>query len=253
MPEPRRILIGLTEVAGFYRGLHAGFRELGIDADLMLFNPHPFQYDKAPGAFSLRVMQELARRQISSPASAKLRKASWFLLRSAMRPYFFMRALARYDVFIFGFGSSFLDGWDLPLLRMLGKTVVCQFHGSDSRPPYIDGTLMVGPGALTIDQAARAATKKKRPFAGSNATHRPASISRRRRTFTSAATSIGFASGYRRVRHRFRTMPRSKNRGGEWRPNAATNPSSSCTRHRIRLRKVPSASVRRSMRCDGEA
>jgi hypothetical protein len=53
-------------------------------------------------------------------------------------------ALPRYDVFVFGFRNSFLVGYDLPLLKLMGKRVICVFHGSDSRPSYIDGALPEG-------------------------------------------------------------------------------------------------------------
>jgi hypothetical protein len=50
--------------------------------------------------------------------------------------------LGRYDVFVFGFGSSLMHrNLDLPVLRAFGKTVVSNIaHGSEARPPYIDAT-----------------------------------------------------------------------------------------------------------------
>jgi hypothetical protein len=53
-----------------------------------------------------------------------------------------LTALFYYDVFVFGYGTSLLPkNIDLPLLRFLGKTVISNLgHGSEARPPYIDGT-----------------------------------------------------------------------------------------------------------------
>ena len=50
-------------------------------------------------------------------------------------------AIFKYDVFIFGFGRSLLlYNLDLIILKFLHKTSICHLgHGSDSRPPYLDG------------------------------------------------------------------------------------------------------------------
>jgi glycosyltransferase involved in cell wall biosynthesis len=47
--------------------------------------------------------------------------------------------ISRFDVIILGAGSSFFGLRELPLLRLLGKKVIYTLHGTDARPPYIDG------------------------------------------------------------------------------------------------------------------
>ncbi|MCD6578929.1 hypothetical protein J7L48_05595 [bacterium] len=51
-------------------------------------------------------------------------------------------AILKYDVFIFGFTTSFFNFIDLPILKFLNKKIIYVFHGSDSRPPYINGAVM---------------------------------------------------------------------------------------------------------------
>jgi hypothetical protein len=51
----------------------------------------------------------------------------------------FVWAVFKFDVFILGAGSSFFGLRELPILRLFGKTVVYTLHGTDARPPYIDG------------------------------------------------------------------------------------------------------------------
>lgn len=70
-------------------------------------------------------------------------------------------AIVRYDVFVFGFGTSFLRLRELPLLRLLGKRIVFVFHGSDARPPYIDGVRVAPDRAAPIGERLVAINKMK--------------------------------------------------------------------------------------------
>jgi hypothetical protein len=72
-------------------------------------------------------------------------------------------ALWRFDVFVLASGESFFRGLDLPLLKRLGKRIIVVFHGSDLRPPYMDGPTMGGNSPLSIRECAeRAALQKAR-------------------------------------------------------------------------------------------
>ena len=59
------------------------------------------------------------------------------LLLNVCEPQSFAR---RYDAFVFLYGETITNtGFELTLLRWLGKRTVVVFVGSDARPPYIDG------------------------------------------------------------------------------------------------------------------
>ena len=51
----------------------------------------------------------------------------------------------RFDVFVFGFANTFLRLAELPLLRLLRKKVIFVLHGSDARPPYMNGAARRAP------------------------------------------------------------------------------------------------------------
>jgi hypothetical protein len=70
--------------------------------------------------------------------------------------------VARHDTFIFGFGSSFFWLRELRLLRLLGKTIVFVFNGSDARPPYIDGALMDPAHGRSIDSCVDLTERRRR-------------------------------------------------------------------------------------------
>ncbi len=133
-----RVLLGLTEIAGYYRGLREGFRELGVEVVFLNLSGHPFAY----GGDDENVLVRLIRRcslKRSSPRAGRLSRGLWGALEATARCALLAWAAARFDVFIFGFATSFLRFRDLPILKRLGKRIVYQFHGSDSRPPYLDG------------------------------------------------------------------------------------------------------------------
>lgn len=130
IPKPTHVFLGLSEVAGYYHQLAEGLRALGLQVDHVTLRPHPFGYSREPAPFQRRVHRLVAL----GDRSRVLRLPVESMVRLALLVY----AITRYDSFIFGYRNSFLIGWDLPLLRLFRKRVISVFHGSDSRPPYLD-------------------------------------------------------------------------------------------------------------------
>ena len=87
-----------------------------------------------------------------------LRAWWWFAARFLRLPVLIWAA-ARCETFIFGFGSTFFFYLELPLLKLLRRRVVYIFHGSDSRPPYLDGA-MTSPDAWEDPGALVRATRR---------------------------------------------------------------------------------------------
>ncbi len=77
----------------------------------------------------------------------------------------FIYCIFKYDVFIFGFGTSMLPyNLDLPLLKLLKKRVISNLaHGSEARPPYIDGFYQSKDGvAPSLKEIARFAASNRK-------------------------------------------------------------------------------------------
>ena len=116
-----RILHCPSDVGGNAWTLSRAERKLGLDSDVMVFHESWLAY----------------------PADIDLQLTTEHPGRSALRLLaFFIKALTRYDVFHFNFGSSFLPygplpGFlelsDLPILRALGKKIVVTYQGCDIR------------------------------------------------------------------------------------------------------------------------
>jgi len=136
-----RIFIGTSEVAGYYTSLARGFKELSIPVTFFSRNDHPFQYDTQRYWWLLRLAKYAQRRSSQTPRRHSLQKAFWFCLTQMAMVAVLLWAVARHDVFIFGFGESFIyGGYDLWFLKKLKKTIISNIaHGSEARPPYIDG------------------------------------------------------------------------------------------------------------------
>jgi glycosyltransferase involved in cell wall biosynthesis len=147
----QRIFIGVTEVAGYYLNLKKGLRKLGVSCDYVIFYPHPFLYDKDEEyPFLIKAIRFLNKRRLES----RLYGSRFFyrILYDLLVIVYFFIAIFRYDIFIFGFGSSLLSGnltlpglrllgkIELPVLKLLRKKVIFNIgHGSEARPPYVDG------------------------------------------------------------------------------------------------------------------
>lgn len=140
--RPRRIFIGLTEIAGYYGHLARGFEELGIPATFVDLSPNPYKYRGSnPGALprlAARAAGWRTRAVAQRSPLAWLAKVAYRLALASLLAW----ALLRHDTFIYGFRTSFFWFRELPLLHVVGKRIVFVFNGSDARPSYIDGAEM---------------------------------------------------------------------------------------------------------------
>jgi hypothetical protein len=140
----KRIFIGPHEIAGYYKNLSHGFQKLGIKCDYITYGHHPFEYGgetKPPRIITaIRLLYDFRQR---SRIPIPLRTASTLIIE-ILQAFWTVQALCRYDTFIFGFGQSLMPRYniDLILLKALGKTVISNIgHGSESRPPVMDGSI----------------------------------------------------------------------------------------------------------------
>jgi glycosyltransferase involved in cell wall biosynthesis len=135
-----RILIAPVEVSGIAGGLKAGFDRIGIEAEIVFSQPHPFAYRRAATRRLVpRIWLGLASARFAA-GRGRLGKALLLLAWKAWSVMVLAWALARFDGFVFLHGNTLtntrLEAW---LLARLGKKVVVIYCGSDARPPYVDG------------------------------------------------------------------------------------------------------------------
>lgn len=157
-----RIYIGPYEIAGYYAHLAQGLRELGVDCEFIPFFSHPFNYGgESPPPWPIRAARHIRRARTAKGRHLPV-KLGLALLEKCLLGIWGITAIFRYDVFILGFGGSLFpkSNFDIKLLRRLGKVVIANLgHGSEARPPYIDGTYqsLDGSNQPTIEQLAKLA------------------------------------------------------------------------------------------------
>lgn len=158
-----RVFLGLREIAGYYTNLQKGFIELGISCDFICLLDHQFKYgQKLNKTGIVNIAKWLWEKRRKTPRARTIKKIFWVFLSDVSMFCLFIWALFRYDVFIFGFNSTFLYNYELPILKLLGKKVIYVYHGSDSRPPYIDGPVMAKSRKTTTSECIKLTRERKR-------------------------------------------------------------------------------------------
>lgn len=108
-----RVLHAPDDIAGQASTLVLAQKELGINADLLIFDK---KYSKRYFDINLSL-------------SEKNVMTRYIVLFSN-----FIKCFFRYDIFHFHFGGSLLPGnIDLPILKFFGKKIVMHYYGSDIR------------------------------------------------------------------------------------------------------------------------
>ncbi|UBQ06146.1 hypothetical protein LCC91_03315 [Tepidimonas taiwanensis] len=164
MVKPRKILIGPVEIAGYYRNLAEGFHQIGAPCDFITYGSHPFGYGgETEQPVLLRMARWFGDFRRNRPRSWRTRLFAdlpWAVLVSIWAVW----AILRYDVFIFGFGETLLPrNLDLPILHKLGKTVIANLgHGSEARPPYVDGAQQSAEGEAVSGAALISLTRRNK-------------------------------------------------------------------------------------------
>lgn len=137
--NPKRIFIGFSEVAGYYTNLTKGFEKLGIAYLFITFGQHKFRYGNTEATVAQKVIHYLIHKYTATSKRNPL-WIIWFILYGMSRVSLFLWVLLRYDVFIFSYNASFFGFYDLPLLKFFRKKIIYVYHGSDNRPPYLNGS-----------------------------------------------------------------------------------------------------------------
>jgi len=148
----KKVFVGPIEIAGYYANLTRGLREIGVHCDYITYFPHPFGYGGESKTPILLRLAKFFNGFRGKPGRPFVLKALISLPGQVLLNAWGVYAIFKYDIFIFGFGNSLLSrNIDLIFLKLLGKKVISNLsHGSDSRPPYIDGAYQSKDGSLQL-------------------------------------------------------------------------------------------------------
>jgi hypothetical protein len=125
--------VGTREIAGQNHELRGAWRQLGDKAFAVVGDSSPY-YDRD---YDLALDWTLPLpRALEAPATPLVSVPRIVTRRTvgAARKLGLWPFLASFDVYVFLWGTSLAqDNRDLPLLRALGKKIICVFLGSDVR------------------------------------------------------------------------------------------------------------------------
>jgi len=155
-----RIFIGLLEVAGYAHKLGLGFEGLGHKVSVCCLDD-AFSYSLKGHNWAIALYRRLKRR-IQQPRHSRLRSTS---LRAGMafcKVWLFLRAISTNEVFIFLSSVSFFHYHDLPILRLFGKKIIFVFLGSDSRPWYLNGSVVTKARGIPLQEVMKRVVAQKR-------------------------------------------------------------------------------------------
>ena len=159
-----RVFIGPVNVASYYSGLQAGLHELGVDAELVLFNRHRYLRNahqaKRPRPVALLdwCVNHVCQVTPSGTATRTLAK----ILFPFAKALVFLWSLVCSDVFVFAAAKGFYSLYELPFLKLIGKRLIFVFNGSESRPAYLGGAVGDGSSSKPVRRIIRRAARQKR-------------------------------------------------------------------------------------------
>jgi glycosyltransferase involved in cell wall biosynthesis len=156
-----RVFVGLSDICGYYTQLERGFHEAGVPCTFV--NAYPDRdYGRVsrPGRVG-RFVEWVARRRIRA-ARGSLTRRFWTATEAGGLVLLLVHALVAFDVFIFSGGITFLLLRDLWLLKLFRKKIIVVFHGSDSRPPYLNAASVGAEGRFDVDDCVRETRAIKR-------------------------------------------------------------------------------------------
>ena len=137
----KKIFIGTVEVSGYAENLSEGLRQLGYIVENISFFEHAHKYsDELNLPFLIKISRRI---RIPNKFFKKIPFTKIFCIfaSESLNILWSVRAMFKYDIFIFLYGRSLIRfNIDLPILKLLGKTVISNLSfGSETRPPYLDG------------------------------------------------------------------------------------------------------------------
>ena len=115
-----KILLGLTEIAGYFSSLKYGFDQIEVKCDFITKKPHRFNYNVPdPNCFQ-KIFNYLSNKLSILEAGDSTRRVCYRILYDIVLIFFFLYSMVHYNVFIFGFKQTFfpkLNFFDLKILE----------------------------------------------------------------------------------------------------------------------------------------
>lgn len=137
-----RVILGVRDICHYYSTVTRGFEQIGVDAHFFCLNEDTLDaYARDAKSPVVRLYLTAYRRFLRTRDASRLSVgrywATFLVMAATLLAVLWIATTA--NAVIFKSGQSFFQsGIDLHLYNMIGIRVVFIFHGSDSRPPYLN-------------------------------------------------------------------------------------------------------------------
>ena len=112
-----RVFIGLQEIAGYYYNLKKGFEAINIPTMQVDLTRNQLAYGAKQGEVRPKGRLYAIRDNATNPFLKRTLTRLIGMLQQLRKIPLFCYSLFKFNVFIFGYHSTFLCYWELPLLR----------------------------------------------------------------------------------------------------------------------------------------
>jgi len=170
-PRPR-VFLGVLDIGGYYGALTQGLRELGIVAHMLDLGNNAYSYNRSVKHHLLAKAYKWFNRKFSTTRTLpRINPMRYFWTAMSLSSLTLLIAwiCIRFDIIVLKSGIGFTSSrFDLRLFKRLGKTLIFIFHGSDSRPPYLNAYWdehMTGPQLAEWTRRIKGEVERVSPFA----------------------------------------------------------------------------------------
>lgn len=153
--------MGLTEVAGYYTSLLGGFNDIEIKACFVDLGQNLYKYKNRSNNNSFIHFAQYCYHKKNLNSNSNILLKFWYELWCKFSSILlFLWAITKFNTFIFCSNSTFFYYLELPVLKALKKKIIHIYHGTDSRPPYIN-YFLTEYIKISINQLIKQTKKKK--------------------------------------------------------------------------------------------
>jgi hypothetical protein len=142
--KQEKIIIGPMEIAGWHLNLFRGLKSLNVDVTYCCVHSNTSGLEDAPPDNILISMLRYSSK--NHFAGNGMIRWIWAVMHYITRLLIFVWSCIKFNTYIYVFGTPYVHKLELCILRLLRKRIIVVFHGSDTRPPFIDG------GTITVER-----------------------------------------------------------------------------------------------------
>lgn len=161
MTKKLSVFIGPLEVAGIAYNLATGFKEQGVNAQLVTKTKHRFNYSSDTTGKLVQFWQFLFHKKMTS--KKLLLRVIFSIFEVLYSNLVFVWALLRFNSFIY-FGAQTITNTSLELkiLKTLSKKIIFVYTGSDVRPMFMNGAYIAKFKGTKLDKLVKKTREQKK-------------------------------------------------------------------------------------------